>query len=86
MARAGVPTPHQRRTTGRAPSGPENEPPIQASNGRSFQPFTIVFVPMVDPSKRLPSRNGVVTHLNVPGYPTAPKPDAGQAAGSHAKP
>ncbi len=55
----------------------DNEPVIQASNGRSFQPFAIVFVPMVEPSKRLPLRNAVGTHLHVSGYPVAPKPDRG---------
>jgi len=64
----------------------ENEPVIQASNGRGFQPFAIVFVPMVEPSKRLPLRNAVGTHLHVAGYPPVPKPDTGQSAGSQGKP
>ncbi len=59
---------------------------IQASNGQGYQPFAIVFVPMVEPSKRLPLRNAVGTHLTVNGYPVAPKPGAGQAAGSQMKP
>ncbi len=66
--------------------GSQNEPVIQASNGRSFDPFAIVFVPMVEPSKRLPLRNAVGTHLHVAGYPTAPTPGAGQTASSQVKP
>jgi hypothetical protein len=45
-----------------------------ARNGRSFQPFAIVFVPMIEPSKRLPLRIAVETHLALNGYPPAPKP------------
>ena len=68
------------------PRGSENEPVIQASNGRGFQPFAIVFVPMVEPTKRLPLRAAVQTHLTVAGYPPAPKPGTGPAAGSQGKP
>ncbi len=56
--------------------GSINEPVITASNGRSFQPYAIVIVPMVEPSKRLPLRVAVGTHLHVNGYPPAPKPTA----------
>ncbi len=68
------------------PRGAQNEPLVVASNGRSFQPFADVFIPMVEPSRRLPLRAAVETHLTVAGYPPAPKPDAGQAAGSQMKP
>jgi hypothetical protein len=54
----------------------DNEPLITASNGRVFQPFAIVFVPMVEPSERLPLRGAVTTILNVHGYRPAPKPAA----------
>ena len=40
-----------------------------ASNGRSFQPFAVVFVPTAEPSKRMPLRNAVETLLTVNGYP-----------------
>jgi hypothetical protein len=56
--------------------GSMNEPVITASNGRSFQPFAIVIIPMVEPSKRLPLRAAVATHLTVNGYPLAPEPAA----------
>jgi hypothetical protein len=39
--------------------GHENEPAIRARDGRLLQPFALVFVPMVEPSKRLPLRDGV---------------------------
>ncbi len=52
----------------------DNDPVIMASNGRSFQPFAVVFVPMVEPSKRLPLRDAVETTLHVSGYPRAPNP------------
>jgi hypothetical protein len=54
--------------------GSGNEPVITAGNGQSFQPFNLVFVPMVEPSKRLPLRAAVGTILHVSGYPTAPTP------------
>ena len=53
-----------------------NEPMITASNGQLFQPFAIVFIPMHEPSKRLPLRIAVGTVLHVNGYPQAPKPSA----------
>jgi hypothetical protein len=53
-----------------------NEPMITASNGQLFQPFAIVFIPMHEPSKRLPLRIAVGTVLHVSGYPQAPKPSA----------
>jgi len=39
--------------------GHENEPAIRARDGRLLQPFVMVFVPMVEPSKRLPLRDTV---------------------------
>jgi hypothetical protein len=54
----------------------DNDAVIQASNGRSFNPFAIVFVPMVEPSKRLPLRIAVETHLTINGYRPAPSPTA----------
>ncbi len=35
----------------------ENEPMITASGGRLFQPFASVFIPMIEPSKRIPLRS-----------------------------
>jgi hypothetical protein len=59
-------------------TGPMNEPLIMASHGRglSFQPFALVFIPMVEPSKRLPLRAAVETNLIVSGYRPAPQPAA----------
>jgi hypothetical protein len=37
--------------------GKENEPVITASGGRLFQPFASVFLPMVEPSRRIPLRS-----------------------------
>ena len=55
-------------------SGHENEPMITASGGRLFQPFAIVFIPMVEPSKRIPLRSafGVTVSVSRPGID--PKP------------
>ena len=39
--------------------GHENEPMITASGGRLFQPFAAVFIPMIEPSKRIPLRSSV---------------------------
>ena len=50
-------------------AGHENEPMVTASDGRLFQPFADVFIPMVEPSKRIPLRSTVETHLTVSGYP-----------------
>jgi hypothetical protein len=47
----------------RPSKGSQNEPMIQASNGQGFQPFAIVFVPMVEPSKRMPLRDAVGARL-----------------------
>jgi len=48
--------------------GHENEPMITASGGRLFQPFASVFLPMVEPSRRIPLRSS-------PGVPyDRPKP------------
>jgi hypothetical protein len=40
-------------------TGHENEPFITASGSRLFQPFASVFLPMVEPSKRIPLRSAV---------------------------
>ncbi len=45
----------------------ENEPMITASGGRLFQPFADVFIPMIEPSKRIPLRSS-------PGVPYRPPP------------
>jgi hypothetical protein len=54
----------------------ENEPMIAASGGRLFQPFASVFIPMIEPSKRIPLRSsdGVTASADQPG--TNPKPRA----------
>jgi len=54
----------------------DNDAVVVAPNGRSFQPFAIVFIPMVEPSKRGPLRAAVETHLIVSGYPPKPSPSA----------
>jgi hypothetical protein len=46
-----------------------NEPMITASNGQLLQPFAVVFIPMHEPSKRLPLRAAVETDLIMKGYP-----------------
>jgi hypothetical protein len=56
--------------------GHENEPMVTAGNGRLFQPFALVFIPMIEPSKRIPLRSAVDTTLIVSGYRAAPKPAA----------
>ena len=43
--------------------GAQNEPLVVASSRRSFQPFAVVFLPMVEPSRRIPLRAAVETHL-----------------------
>jgi hypothetical protein len=61
----------------RASGGRWTKPPsIVTSNGRSLDPFALVFVPMVEPSKRLPLRAAVETTLIVNGYRPAPEPAA----------
>jgi hypothetical protein len=47
----------------------ENEPMIKASRGRLFQPFASVFIPIHEPSKRIPLRSAD----GVP-YPPPPRP------------
>ena len=37
--------------------GHENEPMIMTRGGRLFRPFTSVFIPMIEPSKRIPLRS-----------------------------
>jgi hypothetical protein len=78
-----------RWSTSQSP-GHENEPMITASGGRLFQPFASVFIPMIEPSKRVPLRSSVgVTVTYRPGagppgtllnpvaqpVPPAPEPD-----------
>jgi hypothetical protein len=52
----------------------DQKPLVTASNGRSFDPFADVFIPMVEPSKRNPLRPTVEARLHGAGYPQAPKP------------
>ena len=54
--------------------GHENEPMITASGGRLFQPFASVFIPMIEPSKRVPLRSSIGVPYDRPG--TNPKPVA----------
>ena len=54
----------------------KNEPTILASNGQGYSPFGIVFIPMVEPGRRLPLRAAVAVDLNMTGYPQGPKPAA----------
>lgn len=49
-----------------------NEPMVTARNGRLFQPYGLVFLPMVEPSRRVPLRAAVETLLTVSGYRPAP--------------
>jgi hypothetical protein len=51
--------------------GHENEPMITTRGGGLFQPFASVFIPMNEPSKRIPLRSSD----GVP-YPKPPKPTA----------
>jgi hypothetical protein len=54
--------------------GHENEPIVTASGGRRlFQPFAMVFIPMIEPSKRVPLRSAVDIALRV-GPPLDPGP------------
>jgi hypothetical protein len=52
----------------------ENEPMIAASGGRFFQPFASVFIPMIEPSKRVPLRSSFGVPYDRPGI--KPKPVA----------
>jgi hypothetical protein len=61
----------RRGSDGRWSKGHEDEPVITASGGRLFQPFASVFLPMVEPSRRIPLRSSP----GVP-YPPPPKPTA----------
>ena len=42
---------------GRWSKGHEDQPVVTASGGRLFQPFASVYIPMVEPSKRIPLRS-----------------------------
>jgi hypothetical protein len=55
----------------RVEAGKNNEPVIAASNGRLLYPFTILFIPMHEPSKRLPLRQTVEWELMTNGYRAA---------------
>ena len=55
-------------------SGNENEPMVAASGGRLFQPFASVFIPMIEPSKRVPLRSSIGVPYPRPGID--PKPVA----------
>jgi hypothetical protein len=44
-------------------TGNENEPMIKARDGRILQPFALVVLPMVEPSRRLPLRAAVDVYL-----------------------
>ena len=56
---------------GRWIKGHEDEPVISASGGRLFQPFASVFLPMVEPSRRIPLRSSVGVPYRPPPKPTA---------------
>ena len=49
-----------------------NQPMITASGGRLFQPFCDVFLPMVEPSRRIPLRSSNGVPYDRPGI--KPKP------------
>jgi hypothetical protein len=55
----------------RVEAGKNNEPVIAASNGRLLYPFTVLFIPMHEPSKRLPLRQTVEWELMTNGYRAA---------------
>ncbi len=55
-------------------TGHENEPMITTRDGRLWQPFALVYVPMIEPSKRIPLRAAVATTLR---SPTGPNTRAG---------
>ncbi len=52
---------------GRWSKGHEDEPVITASGGRLFQPFASVFIPMIEPSKRIPLRSSPGVPYDRPG-------------------
>ncbi len=52
----------------------ENEPVIAASGGRLFQPFASVYLPMVEPSRRIPLRSSIGVPHDRPG--AKPRPPA----------
>jgi hypothetical protein len=51
--------------------GHENEPFVVGSDGRRCQPYAVVFLPMVEPSRRIPLRSAVDIQLRV-GPPPSP--------------
>jgi hypothetical protein len=54
--------------------GHENEPLVTASGGRLFQPFSSVFLPMVEPSRRIPLRSSDGVPYRRPTGPVPPRP------------
>jgi hypothetical protein len=54
----------------------ENEPMITAGNGRTLQPFALVFIPMIEPSKRIPLRSAVEVMVGAYRKPEGPLPPA----------
>jgi hypothetical protein len=52
-------------------TGHENEPFVVGRDGRSCQPFAVVFLPMVEPSRRIPLRSAVDIQLRVGPPPPA---------------
>ena len=53
--------------------GHENEPLITTRDGRCLQPFALLFIPMIEPSKRRPLRSAVTSELMTNGYRPAPR-------------
>jgi hypothetical protein len=52
-------------------TGHENEPFVIGRDGRSCQPYAVVFLPMVEPSRRIPLRSAVDIQLRVGPPPAA---------------
>jgi hypothetical protein len=52
-------------------SGHENEPFVVGRDGRRCQPYAVVFLPMVEPSRRIPLRSAVDIQLRVGPPPPA---------------
>ena len=52
-------------------AGHENEPFVTGRDGRRCQPFAVVFLPMVEPSRRIPLRSAVDIQLRVGPPPPA---------------
>jgi hypothetical protein len=52
-------------------TGHENEPFVVGRDGRSCQPYAVVYLPMVEPSRRIPLRSAVDIQLRVGPPPAA---------------